>query len=103
MYLSNEATNKDKSLKTQLLLSNGIGDDKSADTEKIWDNLSFFRDQVEDFTISFTVSFPKNTLIYVNQGNTTPVKSNLAVYLDCAILEQLVPARNSPENIDKYE
>ena len=42
MYLSNEATNKDKSLKTQLLLSNGIGDDKSADTEKIWDKPVLF-------------------------------------------------------------
>ena len=66
-------------------------------------NLSFFRDQVDDFTINFTFSFPLNTLIYVNQGNTTPVKSDLAVYLDCAILQQLVPARNSPENIGKYE
>ena len=34
IYLSKEATNKDKSLKTQFLLWTGIGDEKSANTEK---------------------------------------------------------------------
>ena len=34
IYLSKEATNKDKSLKTQFLLSTGTGDKKSANTEK---------------------------------------------------------------------
>ena len=66
MYLSKETTNKDKSLKTQLSLSTGTGDEKSADTEKVWDKPGFFGDQVTDFTIN-KVNFPKNTLKYANQ------------------------------------
>ena len=95
MYLSKEATNKDKNLKTQLSLSTETGDEKSADTEKIWDKPGFFGDQVADFTNN-KVNFQKNTLVYANQGD-------LAVYLDYVILGQLIPAMNSPENIDEYE
>ena len=95
IYLSKEATNKDKNLKTQLSLSTETGDEKSADTEKIWDKPGFFGDQVADFTNN-KVNFQKNTLVYANQGD-------LAVYLDYVILGQLIPAMNSPENIDEYE
>ena len=65
MYLSKEATNKDSSLKTQLLLL--TGDEKKVDTEKIWNKVGFFGDQTADFKIN-KANFPENTLIYVNQG-----------------------------------
>ena len=102
IYLSKEATNKDKSLKTQFLLSTGTGDEKSANTEKKWNKPDFLGDQVVDFTI-IKVNFPKNTLEYTSQGNITPVKGDLAVYLDYVILGQLIPAMNSPENMDDIE
>ena len=97
---SKEATNKDTSLKTQLLLS--TGDEKKPDTEKKWNNASCFGDQTVDFTINKT-NFLENTLVYSNQRNVTPVKGNPAVYLDYVILGQLIPARNNPKNIEEYE
>ena len=48
MYLSKKTTNKDNSLKTQLLLPTGTREEKSADTEKGWDKPGFFGDQVAD-------------------------------------------------------
>ena len=93
MHLSREATSKDKSLKTQLLLS--TGDEKKLDTEKIWNTAGFFEDQTADFTIN-KANFPEYTLVYAKQGNVTPVKGDLAVYLDYVILGQLIPAGNSP-------
>ena len=102
VYLSKEATNKDKSLNAQFLLSTGTGDEKSANTEKKWNKPDFLGDQVADFTI-IKVNFPKNTLEYTSQGNITLVKGDLAVYLDYVILGQLIPAMNSPENMDEYE
>lgn len=49
-YLSNEATEKDKLLKTQLLfISNN---EKSTETERIWKHLlNFLNEQKGDFTI----------------------------------------------------
>ena len=102
MYLTKEATNKNKNLKNKLLLTTGTGNKKSTDNEKIWNKPGFFGDQVADFTTN-KVNFPENTLVYPNQGNITPVRRDLAVYLDYVILEQLIPAMNSPENIDEYE
>ena len=84
MYLPKETTNKDKSLRTQILLSTGKGDEKSIDTEKIWDKISFLGDQTADFTITKT-NFPENTLVYANQGSVTPMKGELAIYLGCNI------------------
>ena len=78
VYLSKEATNKDKSLNPQFLLSTGTGDEKSANTEKKWNKPDFLGDQVADFTI-IKVNFPQNTLEYTSQGNITLVKVDLAV------------------------
>ena len=66
MYLSKEATNKDRSLKMRLLL---LSDDKpSLDTELIWQQNDYFVDQKGEFTLN-KVNFPENTLVYGNQGS----------------------------------
>ena len=70
---------------------------QSLETEK-----SFFDDQTKDFTIN-KANFPKNTLVYANEGNLTPVKGDLAIYLDYVVLGQLIPAKNSPQNLEDYE
>ena len=62
----------------------------------------FFGDQTADFTIN-KANFLDSTLVYVNQGNVTPVKGELTVYLDYVIIAQLIPAMNNPENIEEYE
>ena len=100
MNISEEASSKDKSLKTQVLLS--TEDKKKADSEKIWNKAGFFRDQTTNFTIN-KANVPENSLVYVNQSNVTPVKGQLAVYLDYVILGQLIPAMNNPKNIDEYD
>ena len=61
MYLPKETTTKERSLKTQVLLT--TGDTKTTDTEKIWKKAGFFGDQTTDFTIN-KANFPENTLVY---------------------------------------
>ena len=41
--------------------------------------------------------------MYANQGTISTIKGDYALYLDYVTLGQLIPARNSPENITKYE
>ena len=62
MYLSKEATNKDQSLKIQMILSLNK-DDTSNNYEKIWKKNRFFGDEKENFTIN-KANFPENTLLY---------------------------------------
>ena len=41
--------------------------------------------------------------VYVNQRNVTPVKGDLAIFLDYVILGQLIPARNKPKDTEECE
>ena len=72
MFLSNEATNKDQSLKMQMMLS--LDKDDSTNSEKIWKAKGFFGDQKGDFTIK-KPNFPENALVYCNQGTTSTLKA----------------------------
>ena len=74
MFLLKEAINKDESLKMQMLLS--LKDDKadSSSTEKIWKSNGFFGNQRIDLTI-IKANFTENTLVYVNNGSISAVKS----------------------------
>ena len=65
MFLSKEATNKDKTLKIEKLLSLDKSD--TSNSEKIWKKKGFCGDQKSDFTKT-KVNFPENTLVYCNQG-----------------------------------
>ena len=100
MYLSKEATTKDRSLKTQVLLV--TRNDKTTGTEKTWKKAGFLGDQTTGFTIN-KANFPENKLVYANQGNITLVKDDLAIYLDYVVLGQLIPAKSSPQNLEDYE
>ena len=62
----------------------------------------FFSDQKSDFTIS-KENLPENTLVYVNQGTISTIKSNLEIYTDCFISGQIVPVQNSPKDIFTYK
>ena len=86
MYLSKQATNKDQSLKMQMLLS--IDNDKKTPSERIWTKNGFFRDQRADLTI-FKPSFLENTILYANQGTISTMKTvDYAVHLDYVVLGQ---------------
>ena len=98
MLLKKEATNKDQSLKMQMLLSLDKSD--SSNSEKMEKN-GFFGDQKFDFTIT-KPNFPKNTLVYCNQGTVSTLKAgDYAIYLDYVILGQIILASNCPD-LDNY-
>ena len=48
-------------------------------------------------------NFPENTLVYVNQGTISTIKNDLAIYTNCFILGQVIPALDSPKDIDSYQ
>ena len=44
-------------------------------------------------------TFLEKFLIYINQGTISNIRGDLAIYTDCFILGQLIPAQNSPKDI----
>ena len=79
LLLSREASKKDKSLKTQLLLSTSPQPGKISG-EQIWKKNGFFSDGRADFNIE-KKNFPENTLCYINQSYLSTVKGGeLVIY-----------------------
>ena len=72
MILSKEATNKDQSLKMQIMVS--LDKDDSTNSEKILKTKGFSGDRKGDFTIK-KKKFPENTLVYCNQGTISTLKA----------------------------
>ena len=72
MILSKEATNKDQSLKMQIMLS--LDKDDSINSEKILKTKGFSGDRKGGFTIK-KPNFPENTLVYCNQGTISTLKA----------------------------
>ena len=102
MLLSKEMTDKDRSMKTQLLIRNSDGDDKLSG-EKVWKNNGFFKDIKPGLNLE-KVNMPENTLYYVNQSFLSTVKSgDIAMYNQKFILGQLIAAANQPKDIATYE
>ena len=66
MLLSKEMTDKDRSLKTQLLITENEGKDVLSG-EKVWKNNGFFEDIKPEMNLE-KVNLPENTLIYINQS-----------------------------------
>ena len=66
-------TEKDQSLKTQVLVSNSNFDEKEP-REHVWCDQEFFKDKKVDLNFS-KVDFPKNTLQYTDQGSLATVKA----------------------------
>ena len=64
MVLSKEMTDKDRSMKTQLLIrSTSDGDDKLSG-EKVWKNNSFFKDVKPELNLE-KVSMPKMQFFFM--------------------------------------
>ena len=101
LLLSKEMTDKDKSMKTQLLYK-PKNDDKVYSGEKIWKENGFFQDVRAELNLE-KVNIPENCLLYVNQGFLSTVKSGeIAMYLHNFIIGQLIIAANQPEDISTY-
>ena len=101
IYLTKEATNKDQSVKMQMMLSYDK-EDPANYSEKIWNSNGFFGNQREDFTIK-KPNLPENTLVHCNQGTISTLKAgDYAIYLDYVVLGGLILANNCPD-LDNYK
>ena len=74
MMLTEEATEKDRSLKTQLLVSTTVNNDDKISGERVWKNDGFFRDVRPDLKLEKR-NIPENCLLYANQPCLSTVKS----------------------------
>ena len=100
LLLSKEMTDKDKSMKTQLLYKPKQQDKLSG--EKIWKEDGFFKDVKAQLNLE-KVNIPENCLVYVNQGFLSTVKSGeIAMYLHNFVIDQLIIAANQPKDIANY-
>ena len=78
MMLTKEATDKDRSLKAQFLVSTAGNNDDKFSGEREGRKDGFFQDMRPDLKLEKD-NIPENSLLYVNQGYLSTVKSgNLA-------------------------
>ena len=100
LLVSKEMTDKDKSMKTQLLYKPKQEDKLSG--EKIWKKDGFFKDIKAELNLE-KVNISENCLIYANQGFLSTVKSGeIAMYLHNFVIGQLIIAANQPKDIANY-
>ena len=94
-------TDKDRSMKTQLLIRSNA--DEKISGEKVWKENGFFKDIRPELNLE-KVNMPENTLYYVNQAFISTVKNGeLAMYVLNFILGQLIFAANQPKKIDEHK
>ena len=83
MFLSSESQNQNQKSKSKMMVS--LGESRDSNTEKIWEEPGFFKDQRVDLTIP-KANFPESTLVYINQGSISQLKDGEAIYLECVVL-----------------
>ena len=102
LLLSKEATDKDRSLKTQLLVTSNDGQEKFSG-ENVWKHNGFFQDLRPNLKLE-KKNIAENTLFYINQSFLLTVKNgDIAMYNHNFILGQLIVAANQPSDINAYE
>ena len=80
MLLTKEATDKDRSLKTQLLVPTSNSSDEKISGERLWKSDGFFKDVRPDLNFEKR-DIPENWVFYVNQSYLSTVKNgDLAMY-----------------------
>ena len=100
--MSKEVSDKDRSMKTQLLMSSPINSEEKVSGEKVWKENGFFKEIKPEMNIE-KANVPENTLLYINQGFISTVKSGeLAMYVHNFIIGQLIVAANQPKDIKEY-
>ena len=102
LLLSKEATDKDRSLKTQLLVTSNDSQEKLSG-ENVWKNNGFFQDLRPNLNLE-KKNIPENTLFYINQSFLSTVKNgDIAMCNHNFILGQLIVPANQPSDINAYE
>ena len=103
LMLTKEATDKDRSLKTQLLVSTSGNNDDKINGERVWRSDGYFRDVRLDLKLE-KQNIPENCLLYINQAFLSTVKNGeLAMYNHNFIIGQIILEANQPEDISTYE
>ena len=97
MFLPSESQSQNQKSKSQMMVS--LGESRDSNTEKIWEEPGFFKDQRVDLTIP-KANFPENTLVYINQGSVSQMKDGEAIYLEYVVLGQIMPVANPDPAID---
>ena len=92
MFLSSESQTQNQKSKSQMMVS--LGESKECNTEKIWEEPGFFRDQNVDLTS------PKLIFQRTHQGSVSQMKDGEAIYLECVVLGQIMPVANPDPAID---
>ena len=101
LLMSKEVSDKDRSMKTQLLMTTS-GSDEKISGERVWRENGFFSEVKPEMNIE-KVNIPENTLLYINQGFISTVKNgDLAMYVHNFIVGQLLVAANQPDDITTY-
>ena len=99
MLLSKEMTDKDRSMKTQLLIKS---EDEKLSGERVWKENGFFKDIRPELNLE-KLNMPENTIYYVNQAFLSTVKNGeIAMYVQNFIIGQLIFAANQPNDILEY-
>ena len=103
MLLSKEMTDKDRSMKSQLLISTSpSNEDERLSGERVWKLNGFFKDIKPELNLE-KVNMPENCLFYANQAFLSTVKNgDLAMYVQNFIIGQLIFAANQPKDISSY-
>ena len=101
--MSKEVSDKDRSMKTQLLMSSPCNSsDEKVSGEKVWKENRFFKEIKPEMNIE-KANVPENTLLYINPGFIPTVKSGeFAMYVHNFIIGQLIVAANQPKDINEY-
>ena len=101
LTLTKEATNKDRSLKTQLTISSKSSKEKVRN-ERVWRKDGFFKDTRPKLNLE-KKNIPENSLFYINQLYISTVKNgDLAMYHHNFIIGKFIVAANQPIEIDQY-
>ena len=102
LLMSKEVSDKDRSMKTQLLMSSPVNTDEKVSGEKVWKENGFFKEIKPEMNIE-KANVPENILLYINQGFISTVKSGeLAMYVHNFIIGQLIVSANQPKDINEY-
>lgn len=85
LLLSKEMADKDRSMKTELLMRSNA--DEKISGEKVWKENGFFKDIRPELNLE-KVNMPENTLFYVNQAFISTVKNGeIAMYIQNLYLD----------------
>ena len=100
LTLTKEATDKDRSMKTQLTISSKSCEEKISG-ERVWRNEGFFKDTKPELNLE--KKYSGEFLFYINRSYISTVKNgDLAMYHDNFIIGQLIVVANQPAEIDQY-